>query len=387
MSATAEKIVLPSASTPDVTLDTASDRRADIEIKQAVVAAILREAGCDGLLIFEQENFSWLSSGGAARATLDAQELPLLYFSPEQRWLLCGNYDSQRLFDEELDGLGFQLKEWPWHWGRDQLLADLCQKRRLACDRPFRDCKPVFELLRNRRRFLTPYEQACYRSLGQIVSHALEATGRSMMPGETERDVAGQLGHRLLHRGAFPMAIGVAADDRARTYRQCGFTAAPIRRHCLMSLSARKYGLCATAGRAVSFGPMDDDLRGEHEAACKISAAYVASTWPDAVPAEILNAGRRIYLVSGFEHEWRQCPQGHVTGRAAVEQPLTPHTQELLQANWAVTWRASVGAAASCDSYLVSDKAPELITSTQVWPLRRIRFQGVEFVRPYPLER
>ena len=36
---------------------------------------------------------------------------------------------------------------------------------------------------------------------------------------------------------------------------------------------------------------------------CKVNATYLASTWPDAVPREILLAGRRIYLVSGYEHE------------------------------------------------------------------------------------
>src|SRR5438105_2722446 len=125
MSAPAEKIALPPPSAPDFTVDVASDRRADVDSKQAWVASLLHEIECDGLLVLDSDNFAWLSSGAAARGILDPQELPLLYFSAEQRWVLASNADSQRLFDEELDGLGFQLKEWPWHWGREQLLADL----------------------------------------------------------------------------------------------------------------------------------------------------------------------------------------------------------------------------------------------------------------------
>jgi Xaa-Pro aminopeptidase len=387
MNATAEKVILSSASNPDVSIDAGSDRRADIEAKQSWVANLLRQVGCEWLLVLEPENFAWLTSGGAARGVADGHDLPLLFFNAEQRWVLSGNFDSQRLFDEELDSLGFQLKEWPWHWGRDQLLADLCQKRRVACDRPFGECKVVGDQLRKQRRTLTAYEQACFRALGHIISHALEATCRGMATGETEREIAGQLGHRILHRGAFPVVINVAADDRGRNYRLCGYTSASITNHCLVGLTARKYGLCATASRSVSFGPLSDSLRKEYEAACRVSATYAASTWPDAVPAEILNSGRRIYQHTGFEHEWRQCPQGHVTGRGCVELALTPKTTELLQGEWGVTWRASIGGAASCDTYLVNEKGPELITSPQVWPLRRIRFQGVEFLRPYPLER
>ena len=66
---------------------------------------------------------------------------------------------------------------------------------------------------------------------------------------------------------------------------------------------------------------------------------------------------------------------------------MTAQTEELLQADSAVTWRSSVGAATSCDTYLITDQGPEIMTPTEMWPLRRIQFQGVEFARPYPLER
>ncbi len=386
MSAPAEKL-FPPGSAADISLDPNSDRRADVHAKQAWVAQLLREVECEGLLILDQDNFSWLTSGGASRGILDPDQQPVLYFSADQRWILSCNVDSQRLFDEELDGLGFQLKEWPWHWGREQLLADLCQKRRLACDRAAGDLKPVARELRGRRRTLSPYEQACYRSLGHIVSHALEATCRSLVPGLTEREIAGQLGHRLLHRGVYPLTISVAGDGRSRPYRQCGFTPSAVNRYCLLTVTARKYGLCLTASRTVSFGPLDDALRAEHEAACKIGAAYAASTWPDAVPREILNVGRRIYQVTGYEHEWRECPQGHVTGRTPVELPLSPQTEELLQADWAVTWRVSTGAASCCDTYLIAEEGPRTMTPTEAWPLRRVRFQGLEFALPFPLEK
>src|SRR5262249_36528945 len=85
-----------------------TDRRTDVEAKQVRVANLLQEFGCDGLLILEPVNFAWLSNGAVARGILDAAELPALYLTADQRWLLSSNVDSQRLFDEELDSLGFQ---------------------------------------------------------------------------------------------------------------------------------------------------------------------------------------------------------------------------------------------------------------------------------------
>src|SRR6202035_2959665 len=109
------------------------------------------------------------------------------------------------------------------------------------------------------------------------------------------------------------------ADGRSRVYREFGFTSTPIESYAILTATARKYGLCATASRSVSFGALDAQFKAEHSAACKVCATYLASTWPDALPREILGAGRRVYALTGYEHEWRLCPQGHVTGRAPVE--------------------------------------------------------------------
>jgi Xaa-Pro dipeptidase len=382
MNATAESVVLSAEPTSLANVDAAADRRADLEGKQGRIAKLLQEVGCEGLLVLDPDNFGWLTSGAAARGILDPADFPALYFSADQRWLIASNVDSQRLFDEELDGLGFQLKQWPWFAEREQLLADVCHGRAVACDRPGGGLKPVGEHLRRLRRVLTPYEQACLRAVGAIVSHALEATCRTLAPNETEREAAGQLHHRLVHRGAQPVLIEVAADGRSRRYRHCGYTAVPIQRYCVLTVTARKYGLCVTASRSLCFGDLDVAFRKEHNAASKVSATYIASSWPDALPRQILATGRHIYQLTGFEHEWRLCPQGYITGRAPVELRLTPETEELFQADWAVTWQASVGAASSCDTFLVSNNGPVSVTPTEVWPLKRIRVQGAEFLLP-----
>jgi hypothetical protein len=313
---------------------------------------------------------------------MDPAGHPALYYNHDGRWVICSNADSQRLFDEELDGLGFQIKEWPWHLGRQQLLTDLCQGKAVACDQSLENTKPVGNRLLIDRRQMSEYDRACYRALGQIVTHAIEATGRTLSPGETEREIAGQLAHRLLHRGASIVQIMVAADGRSRAYRQAGFTSTTVKNYCVLEVTARKYGLVATACRTINFGPLNEIYRKEHDAVCKISATYIAGTWPDSLPKQILATGRRVYQIADAEHEWQLCPQGFVTGRQAIELNLTPVTTELLQSNWVVTWLASVGAARSCDTFLISEDGPRAVTSVESWPLKRIRIQGADFVRP-----
>ena len=127
--------------------DPVADRAADLFVKQERIASLLREIRRDGLLVLDPANFAWLTAGAVAKGVVNPAERPVLFFQGPQRWVVCCNADTQRLFDEELDGLGFQLKEWPWQWGRAQLLADLCHGKRIACDVPFSDCQNVGERL------------------------------------------------------------------------------------------------------------------------------------------------------------------------------------------------------------------------------------------------
>lgn len=383
--------ISPAVDPSEYTLQGRSDRRSDVESKQSRIAQLLKRHERDGLLLLAPENFTWITSGGTARGPYDPASAPAIYCTPEARWLLASNADSQRLFDEEMEALGFQLKEWPWHWGREQLLADLCHNRKVACDVQPAGCPGDFLLvadeLRQARRALTVYEQASLITVGKTVAHALEATCRTLQRNEPEREAAAQLAHRLMHRGVLAAYVGVAADGRSRHYRRHGFTQASIERYAVLTATGRKYGLHVTATRMVCFDEAPEDLKKEMNTVCRVSAAYVAATWPDCVPREVLLAGRRIYLISGHEHEWQLAPQGYITGRAPVEELFTPRSEELMQAGWAITWASSAGGAISADTFIVTEQGAKAATPMESWPQKRVRIQGAEVLRPDVLVR
>ena len=362
-----------------------SDRRADIDYKQGQLAALLRSVGCDGLLLTQMENFTWLTAGGTPRGLFEPNSAPMLYCTPEARWLIGSNVDTTRLFDEEIEALGFQLKEWPWHWGREQFLADLCANRKVAVDAhpgidgEFPIVGPQLAALRGR---LTLYEQAALTTVGAIVAHAVEATCRTIDRGLSEREIAGQIAHRLMHRGVFAVHVGIAVDGRSRAYRRYGFTAAPMERYAVVSATGRKYGLHATAARIVCFGPPSEELRAELNAVCRVSAVYAAETRAAAIPGQILESGKRIYALSDFEHEWLLAPQGYLTGRSPVESLFRPDSTMPLASASAVVWQASAGAALSADTFLVTEQGAVPMTPTENWPHKRIRLHGQEIVRP-----
>jgi Xaa-Pro aminopeptidase len=319
-----------------------------------------------------------MSGAALTHGIPDPADWPALYLTATQRWLICGNLDTQRLFDIFLDGLGFQLKEWPWNWGRDRLLTDLRQNRRVACDRVLPESVPLGPSLRRIRCTLTAAEQERFRALGAAVGHALEATGRALEPGQREEEIAGQLAHRLVHHGIHPVSMTVASDGRTARHRRPGVTAAAARSSCLIGVTAMRDGLHVTAARTVCIGQPTDEFRAPADAACRIVAAQAAAGAPGTATAAVLQAGERVAHLGGHDDAWRSGPSGHVTGWLPVERPMPAGTSMVLQAGWAVTWRAAIGAAVVADTYLVA-APPESVTPAEAgqWPLKRITVQGL----------
>jgi hypothetical protein len=359
-----------------------SARRVDLDLKHQRIAQFLQDAGCEGLLILKRGNLRWLTSGAQFVGLIGYDEMPALYFSNNQRWIFASNVDSQRLFDQELDQLGFQLKEWQWYMNREQYLADLCMGRRVACDTGFRDCKYVGAFLDQERKRLSPYELGCYQDLGMLLVHALEATARSISPGDSEAEIAGHLGHRLFKHGVEPMAISVSGDGRGRPYRRLSFTEANVEKSCVLQATGCKFGLYATASRSICFGEPEAITRKEFDSAVRLSGVWLATAKVNERPTVAMDAGRTLLYNGRFEHEWRLSAPGCWTGREPSEGLLTPVTSERFLPGHAVTWQARIGGAVVCDTYVCQEEQWTPITPILQWPVRRIVIQGKSYDRP-----
>ena len=98
----------PNASnTPPVGLpvDQTTSRRADVDAKQEVLRRILDEMECEAALLLVPAHVAWFTAGMTARGLLADSERPGIFTNGRQRWIVCSNVDSQRLFDEEVDQL------------------------------------------------------------------------------------------------------------------------------------------------------------------------------------------------------------------------------------------------------------------------------------------
>jgi Xaa-Pro dipeptidase len=323
-------------------------RRADIDAKQQVIARIIADLGCEAAMLLMPAHVSWFTCGMAVRGLVADSERPGIYTNGLQRWLVCGNVDTHRVFDEELDGLGFQLKEWQWTTGRANLLGELIVGKTVAVDRPYPGLPLINERLRHEIRPLTQYEFEQMQLLGRALAHALEASAKDLTPGETEADVAGEIAHRLMRRGATAEMVSVIADDRATVYRRSGFTTTPITHACTLQATASMHGLHATASRTVHIGPAAPGFR---------------------------EAGKWLLANTPYEFEWRLSQPGFGTGRLHAEELRRMGQDEPFGAGQSVVWQARIGPAAVVDTVVVSPDGPFAVTPPEDWPFKRIRLK------------
>ncbi len=365
----------------DVPADPVADRRADVEAKLASVGAVLPDLGCEAVVLFMPAHVSWLCGGFNLRGLFADTERPGIYTNGKQRWLMCSNLDTQRLFDEELDRLGFQLKEWHWSTGRAALLGELTAGKKIATDRPFPNMPLVNEKLRTVIRPLSAFDRVGYLDLGRHVAHAVEATARAADPGETEREIAGHLAHRLLRHGVEPAAVSVAVLAGAGRYPRPGFTAAALDGVCRLQVTGTRDGLYATAARTVSFGPPTPEARREHDDACRLSAVYRSLLVPDGSFAAVGARGQQVTYKTPYEFDGRQAQLGYGTGRVAAEELRRLGQDEPFVAGQAVVTQAKCGSALVADTLIVG-MPPAAATPCADWPFKRITLGDAAFDVP-----
>jgi len=359
-----------------------TSRIEDIESKHQRIREFLTEHQLDAVLLQRPENFAWMTSGGDNTGRGSPETIASIFVTPDARVVLGGNSDLGQLFETEIVGLGFQLKERPWYEPRQVLMTDLCRGRRVGSDLPLGKATDVSAELAAMRIPLTPVEGDRARKVGRQVAHALEATARNLQRLQTESEVAGEIAHRLMKHEIQPVQIQVTADTRTTRYRQWGYSGEPVRRWCVLRAVAQRWGLHVAAARTVSLDVPDQELLRSHQHAALVQATAIYFSQMNWALGDVLDKTRRIYEKFDHADEWRLAEQGHVQGYRPSEVPVAPRCEYRLAANTSLYWRPSIGPAQLGDSFLLNADGFEILTPIEVWPSLEVAVKDVPIVCP-----
>ncbi|MGE3317027.1 MAG: M24 family metallopeptidase [Planctomycetaceae bacterium] len=363
------------------------ERISDIQHKHRLVTEFLESRRFDALLLQKASNFAWFSSGGDCSRGGNTESTASIFITPDARVVVTTSSDSAQLFDRELQGLGFQLKERPWHEPRAALIDDLCRGRRVASDTGVGQTHNISSELTSLRIPLATVECRRAREVGAAVAHAIEATCRNCHLGQTEADLAGEVAHRLIRHRVVPERIQISSDGRSQAYPHWSYSDEQFQRCVSISAVGRKYGLCIGASRTVSFGQVPSEVLDAHRRTMLIQATGMFFTQPEWAMFEIWNRIQRIYEKFGVEEQWRNMEQAEIIGYDVTEVPLVPRSEFHIAPRMAMHWHPSVGPAISGDTILVKEDGNELLTPFEGWPRLKVEVKGTVIYRPEILQR
>lgn len=359
-----------------------ADRSALIDSRHQILGDLIREQGLDGILLTRPSNFAWFTVGCDSTRGSWNDIVSALFITPEARVVLSRNTDSSQLFDRQIPGLGFQLKERVWTEDRQVLMSDICRSRNVACDQPFENCPDISPHLAGMRLPLADCEMKTLVRAGTVLAHAIEATARGFQRGETEAEVAGQISHRLMRHHASPVRIQVWADGQGERYRHWSYGDAPIERFCTLTAIAQLNGLHVGASRTVSFGTPSKELRAAHLDSLLVESTGIFFSQRQWEIYETWSRVERIYEKFGHTEEWHFSDQGCVTGYELCEAPITPRSEYRFQAGVPVYWHSSIGPALSSDTVLITNEGLSIVTRMENWPRIEIDVKGAKLSRP-----
>lgn len=359
--------------------------RDEARIKDQRVSEYLQRKGLEGVILSRVDNFAWFTCGGQNHVSVaaDTGVASVLYLLGH-RFLLANNIEAQRLVDEEVGGLRYQVVTWPWHdeAKRDEIVGKLIANRRVVSDDGMLGTPRLERDFVELRYSLTESEIARYRALGRDCNAAMEDVCFQLKKGQKECEIAGAISNALLERNIQPTVVLIAADDRIEKYRHPLFTDKKIKKCVMVVVCGRRHGLIISLTRLVHFGNLSKELRRKHDAVCAVDAAYILSSTVGTCVADILRNGIEVYRERGFADEWQLHHQGGPTGYAGRDYRATLTETRRILPNQALAWNPSITGTKSEDTIIALPEGVEFLSQpSKKWPCVVTEYKGKKIRR------
>lgn len=220
-----------------------------------------------------------------------------------------------------------------------------------------------------------------------IGGSCLGSVAKNLAAGMSEFEIAGMISEYCLRQQARPWVILVAADERISQFRHPIPTQKKFEKIVMMVVGVEKYGLIVSCTRLVSFGSPGSDLQNRHRAVANIDTALISGTTVGRKLTDIFTDGLTAYKENGYEDEWQLHHQGGPTGYSTRELRVQHETGGKICRNQAFAWNPSITGTKSEDTLIVTENGPQIISSTQNWPMIEGKWQDKTLLRPAILVR
>jgi Xaa-Pro aminopeptidase len=350
----------------------------EYQLKLTRLKEMLVSQNLDGIVLTQQKNFSWLTSGRGFVNQASEKAIASILVTLDTVTLIASNIEAQRLVEEEISGLVDRVEIFPWHQPAKmvEITAKLSEGLQVKNDLILEN--QLVEL----RTALTEREIQRIRKLGEDTANAIEETAFAINPGETEYQIAARLSANCLVRGIEPIVNLIAVDARAYSRRHPLPTQKKMENYAMLVIGGRRQGQIVSATRLVHFGQPSEELLSRLHAVATIDTLLIGKTRPGARFSELFLQMNEAYQGVGFTEEWMKHHQGGLSGYLSREKLLLPESNHKVQLDQVFAWNPSIAGVKSEDTILVTEQKNEILTQTKRYPLIEIKASDQVIKRP-----
>ncbi len=346
------------------------DQRArSLDVRRRRLQTYLDRENLDAVWFARSNSFAWLT-GASNVIDRDAPiGIAAAGYDREAGFrVVTDSIEADRLREEALPS-AFTVDADPWH--ERSLAAAVADRSPSAVAADFAVPGAVLCDPTALRQPLTDADIERYRTLGREVATAVESVCRSLSPTDTEQVVAADVRRALESRAIATPVVLVGGSERAQRYRHFTPTAAELGDYVLISVTAERGGLHASATRTVAFDD-PDWLTDRHRAAATVEATALSATQrisaDGGTAADVFREIQAAYDAVGWPDEWTNHHQGGAAGFAGREWIATPTHAAPVSVPMGYAWNPTVRGAKSEGTVCVTADRIEPLTMTDDWP-------------------
>ncbi len=363
----------------------------EINAKVDTLKKWMKSNNLGGMLFTQVRNVNWITAGKANTQIVlnkDVGAASLLIMEDGQKYLIANGSEAPRMMNESLNGLGYQLKFYPWYEAnpvrdvRGKIITEIAGNRRIGSDTQYPETVLMDEQFQPLRYQLQPTEIIRYRWICEQTTEAVASVCRRLMPGMNEFEIEAMTADEIRSRGILPTVLLIGVDQRIYNYRHAIPFGDTLKNYAMVNVVAEKWGMPVAVTRFVHFGPLPEELKNKLDKTAIVNAHYEKATKSGVLCSSIWEDMKKWYAGVGFEGEWEKHHQGGAIGYNDREYVIYPGINKVVHNNQAFAWNPTITGAKVEETILVHPDSTEVLTKAKDWPMINVELEGKIYPQP-----
>lgn len=360
----------------------------EIDIKHSRLKSYLKLKNLKGILFSKQTNFLWFTGGKLNDVVKnDDNSSVYLFITENKKYLIATNSDADRVMEEELIGLEFELIK--YNWFNQNIYSSLKKigiKSKIGADFCTADFYYAENDISDIRRNLTDFEVGRFKRFSLDYAKIITDYCLNLKKGLTERKLAAGLNYECNKMGIRMPTLMVGSDERVFKYKHPCATDKKIDKYVLIATVAEREGICAAITRCLYFGKVPSDLKERLHKTNKIITQLYANSVIGTTFKELFEIIKKAYKEAGYDEEWTKHLQGAISAYKAAEFFVVGDSEIKINNNNILIFFPTILGTKSEDPILVKNDFSEVTVFDKRWPYEEIEFDGKSFKRPLIME-